>query len=507
MSKKNDVVKQGIDEFAVDYSYWWNKKDLSAEELSAVIFGINPRAFEHFNIVDSKPRNAEEQKFSHDFQEFVKSLKYGDIFTIRELRAELLTRKNYWKGKKAKFNYVKNLYEEGLRYLGNEIHPDFIDFLRTEPELSKFFESFDKYKNHEIYEADLSADIAQIHTSQEAAAILLGLNLQYLLEFQRVKQEIQKEPEGEGYFKLSGEDKILFREYKIFMNKYYGHAFFVPDITITNKTFPELAKIEFQSLSQFANAAYNDGYLFRKSVTDFLEQNGIKLKYNTDSWVIKNYKHFAKEPLWTVEQAFNLFKGIFRFEGSHAKGNNSMIDLREDNSLFTYHGSEYAWAWDSNIEELVNIMPRLEKACRAGTLEFVEYADDVSFKPKVIIEWLRKNTECTPNQALLQVMELEQLSDKEEAISSKRAKNNRWKEIEKLIQAQINQVKELKPSDEDYADFFHKNNVGKARKGSIIKSAVCNKVFDNLKTDLKGEMKQYNTFETSVSKFCKVLKW
>ncbi len=410
---------QPISEFLPDYKKWWNKKDLTENELSILIFGINPSAYgEWLEIkkLDYSNRTVEQRKFEDKFEAFARNdLKYFDIesgyFGIEGHRQRILDRKHSKNHKWNKHHFVERIYVEGFSYIKFEVNKGFWYYLTSIKEKPT---KFDYLTNHEIFKYDFTNNnISKITTKHDAIALLLGLNPDYLIEANEINKIYKKftgkdVEKGNAFDTLVDKQKFLVRNFHKFYDNYYGSCLFSPFLQITS-VYNKMAEYKFENLRQFANELYNDGYILKNTVTDFLNQNGVELKYNHDSWVIQEYDLWKTKGSISLKNAFNLIKGYFNDE-------KRLTDLREGYSILSDYlkandGYEAnVWAYHKGTEEFYNILDVIENEISAGEIKFFEgkkgdviTSKERLFKAEEILARIIDKSGYEPPKALMEV--------------------------------------------------------------------------------------------------------
>lgn len=265
MKKKIKPIQEKIT-FKPNYEYWWNKKNLTADDLSILIFGINPYAFRALQELDENKNKAfKPQESFTSFAKFIKDNipQYSDYYRICELRNDLLNRGYWTKTKGNKLTFIKKVYEDGFGTLNKlyEIHPAFQGFLKKK---DKSLFPHDHYKKWDEYIFDFKTNIEKITEVESASAALLGLNLKYIKKF----NEIYKvwDNKSEHYFnKLTGEERLFTRQYRLFLYEYFQLDF--PEKWLL-EFYKSFCKYEFKNkdFEKFANLIFNQGYKMSNSI-------------------------------------------------------------------------------------------------------------------------------------------------------------------------------------------------------------------------------------------------
>lgn len=374
--------------FEPDFEKWWNKKSLSEEDLSILIFGLNPDQFKKYIEIGNRERNDEERNFLDNYHAYISSQKqHNDIYKIDELRS-LLLKESYWgRGKK---NFIKNVYENGLAYSGEQISEKFVSYLSSIGEMPNHF---DQYKDFSKYRADISLiEFKNIKTEDEAFSYLLGLSPEYFYKFKkyiddrRIKKIEWKE--------IDLETRFFSQQYFLFIRQEYGFLdIFGEEILFKAYRFAKSLNLWDGIFSNYVQCLYDEGFIFRSNIYEKLGGLGIKPTYSKNSWAEQFYKRWIKEKLWTLDESQSLFKGQSPIKGR------SFHDLSQNSWSFSNN-----LFWESFDEKFLEIDKRIERCIVSGTLDIKNIEGKTYFYPKKIVSWMLENFVYAPPSILLELL-------------------------------------------------------------------------------------------------------
>lgn len=289
--------------FEPDYDYWWNKEDLTPEELSILVFGVNPDAFfKYIEVFPPQTRTDDDGRYIKSFDDFLNE--QSDIVissSILSHSSDFLINEKYWEGDKHSF--VRSLYETsvainiGLGCHLPEMHPSFLKYLES---LGECPTHFDHYKDHSDYGLDFSTfDFTSINSEDDAIAVLLGLKPKFFNKFMSLLVRGEQ-----GQYK--GEDLFFKNEYRKFLHKRFfsKHAWCNVHGLYSRLKQEALWDTDF---SIFVQSAIGKGYIITDEVKQCLQERGIDCSYSTSSSAISFYKFWVSKPLWTLDEAAKLY--------------------------------------------------------------------------------------------------------------------------------------------------------------------------------------------------------
>jgi hypothetical protein len=286
--------------FEPDYSYWWNKKDLTVEELAVLIFGVTPNDYDRYikDFDGSRRHINDNEAFITEMGKFIR--KRDSAITVENIMRsrDYLVENNYWENDKHSF--IKNVYEIGIaiRLPAHchllSMHQDFLDYLDSIGERPTHF---DKYNDVSIYKLNTDKlTVNDISSEDEAISIIFEREPKYFYRFIKIISE-NKEID-----KLSSEDRFFYMKYP---DDYFGkHAIFnyykrIKELALWNGDF----RAYIQNL-------FNEGFIPSKDFINFLSTRDITLTYSPDSWAIKFYNDWiARSPVWNLSDAAKLYLG------------------------------------------------------------------------------------------------------------------------------------------------------------------------------------------------------
>ncbi|MFN3701599.1 MAG: hypothetical protein ACK4VI_08785 [Alphaproteobacteria bacterium] len=396
-------------EFTPDYAYWWNKKDLTKEELVTLALGINPAAHEWANRPDKSNEAAEYFVEFYDYIE--RDTLYGDKFS--GIRRHMLEK--YWLDKSMdKHALVNILYELGsLFHCGLYMHPDFLMYLSS---ISEKPTHFDKYYNHGQYECGYDTILEKEEISEdEAIGLPFGFEHSFLIKF----TEIAYKP----WNKRTEEERFFCSQYTDFL-KSQGIAFGAYQGLCDAVNNIKKKNLWQGDLQGFLNAVYDEGYIFHDSIVSKLK---ILPEYSQAGWAYKFYNYWLDQGVWTFEEA----KALFR--GTDPRNDEKGTPKRKEFNDFRFgqgnHVRGYYKTKDVDEEVLSTLEDKFERHCLAREIisEGNNIAGQKLFKPKEIVSWFLKNTEHNPPQPLLDLLEMHE---------SREAKDQSATENKKAAEAQ-----------------------------------------------------------------------
>ena len=443
---------QSKDEHAPDYDYWWNKPDLTKEELIWVMNERNPESAKYERILEEKSELTREEEqwlsnLGHDFRVFRLSLNNSSIESLcfyhfsdfwhwsPECKTESLlfeankSLKDVLDSVEAKKAFIKTSYEN-LRGIFSKIllidsflgQLPFIQYL-IQNNLFEIDEELEKYKDKKSYRLNFdTVNLDEIKTSESTFAVFLGLEPKHFQRFSkmenaRIKGRITEQPSPHDIWFYQSYDHFFTEEYRhIELNKKQPIDFYTKKITGKTlvKTFNEIIKKHSQRLFPeneqllhensdfkfFAQAFYDIGLIFRPQVYKWLKDtHEIQLHYSPDAWLIRFYERWTKEHIWSAEQASYLLKGQnpdgsdedhqFKDFSQHP----AIIKPMQDPKFFEPFEGKY-----------VSMNERLAKYVATKSIESFYIQGEFYYRAKDIIKWMLDNIPYNPPEALIQVL-------------------------------------------------------------------------------------------------------
>jgi hypothetical protein len=371
-------------DFKPDYSYWWNKKNLTKGELVTLALGINPEAHSRANEPDKL--NETVQYFNKFYDYIERETTYSDKF--ESIRRRILEK--YWLDKPMDKHAIVNiLYDLGsLLFSGLYMHPDFLAYLASVNEKPTHFDS---YYNHEQYLCDFETVLSKKDMSEnESIGLLMGFEATNLIRFTETayKKWEDKTPE----------ERFFNAQYTDFLKKSgveYGCYQTLID-TVNDIKIKKLWSGDFQV---FLNTVYDKGYIFSDRI---LEKFSYTPEYSKEGWAYKFYQRWLKNAVWTFDEAKLLFKG------ECPDGRRNFIDFSQQKTYV------HDLILDPSINEYVDFKDRFTRAIAAQNIisrgKNAEGQD--LFIPKEIVQWLLDNTQHRPPKQLLDVLDISEISEK-----------------------------------------------------------------------------------------------
>ncbi|NCC03384.1 MAG: hypothetical protein EOM37_04970 [Proteobacteria bacterium] len=431
--------------FKPDYAVWWNKENLSKEEICWLMLGVNPEdavKYENLSKEEGKIISDDDKKWQHGFSRYLNAFSYGlQSYEEHDFSMKILS----WNGDKKAI--VKQAYENCRKFSDG-----FKAFLGKNFPKNKTLEA---YKNHENFKSDEPLSLG-ITTEQDAFAVLLGLKPKDFSRFCALQERQNNEPKDANgcaaYVRFSSEDKWFYLEYRKFIDESFhdvGSCGFV--LHAWNEArFLEVWEGDF---GKYAQRLYNEGFIFKHSVVEYLKANGISLEYEKSGWAYEFYRYWLKKGGWTANEATYLFKGQ-----SPEQDARSFIDLSQNRGgLSTLHNG-LIYAWDNHTLTMERLNRILERHKAMGKVKSYPFKELELYEPKEITEWLLKNTLHIPPKPLLQLLEIPETEEqeKERILANVKASKERARrkppEIHQCIGWAWNEVKkgnDEKPSAED----------------------------------------------------------
>lgn len=395
-----------------DYSLWWNKEDITEDEISTLIFGVDPKKYERRVILGSKPdRTAEEEKEWDTLREEIADT-CPDIHGAREH----IINKKFWNGDKEAF--VHSIYLNGTRPY-SDIHPDFYAFLAS----INIHLNYNPYVDHSQFKENLKdRALDTIDTEDKALILLLGLKAGFLQKFWNL---LETRKSGEPW--ANQDDQFFEREYFSFMMKEFP-TFGFPYALI--KLFCDRAKehsLWNGDFKVYVEALHDEGFLFKPEVYDELKEHNIELVYTPNGWARTFYKQWIdNQGVWKLKDAANLylgndpnggqgFTGMYGSESKTVTRHGQGILLSDSETIFLLNDNG---EWKLPLSRLENTSleyfirrhiagENLQPASTDGLEE------GLYFKPKEIIEFFQSRFLNVPPKALLIELDIEARTDEQ----------------------------------------------------------------------------------------------
>ena len=387
---------QSKDEYAPDYDYWWNKPDLTKEELIWVMAGISPDDMSRYQeLQNNNDKSPWYLGFYNYFRNKHRWWHYG-----KNKHQECDWHNISWDNKK---QFVQDVYNTCIT-----IDDGFLGYLENKGEFKKN-PNLERYRDESQYWLDLENtefDWKSIVREEEAVAVFLGLNPQTYKRFCDLdRQEENSGKEHLDFLKsLEPDDKWFFGFYGEFWHKY----FFVFHARINSL---KNLNLWHGNVSSYVKALHNHGVVFSPSFMRAFKKHILpdwEWQYEAGSRVWKEYQHWVnKEKVWTFEQAIFLFTGKIP---PHQKGNYGeeiTVYLTDYNLKIEYSSYEKRYVItafepdeyrDSGLKPF-DIKERLENHILSGDIIGCD-KENTKFRAKDIYKWLRENTVHQPPLAL-----------------------------------------------------------------------------------------------------------
>jgi hypothetical protein len=397
--------------FIPDYKAWWNKKDLTEDDLSWLVLGITPD--DARQAIAKKDQGQisgiNEDGFMMEFSNYADTLPHGAF--LGNTRKGILSSNLWGKGKR---DFIKNLYEQMPIF---KLPEDFYLYLCANNIIPKHF---DHYKDHSQYQADLAKwNLKDITDEDTALALLTGLTPEAFIRLYPLVQSIS---DGKKWVDFEPDDKHFFHQCALFLKKEYPHLDMYPETWLMNFCYAakdmSLWKNDF---SAYIQALHDEGFIFRKETYEGLKHHKIMPSYSKDSWAIQFYERWLKESLWTLKEALHLFKGDDPRQGKWR----SYHSIGQNTALYSF-GKDTFLAWDMFDSSFFHLDQRLKRHITAGQIKsmppngwketvqplakpddmlpdgpYMQDMGEVYFKPQDIVKWLLEHVSYTPPEALL----------------------------------------------------------------------------------------------------------
>lgn len=350
-----------------DYKSWFEKDNLTHEQIAWCILGVNPDAAEE--AINSAIHSDE-----------------GDLF-LRE-NHEALIEIVLFDGTVKSF--VQGAYEHRFTI------PSEIKEYLIESGLLELNNDLEKFKNHEQYEMDYKK-LKSIDNEKKALAFLLGVELDNFIRFYELrKRQITEKNCKKGlapYVRFSREEKWFFKEYKSFLTEKYlgwecGHIIKAFEAATDLKVWND----DFKS---YVQALHDNGFVFKEDVYGKLKNLEVNLKYSKDAPIRKFFKHWKDEELWTSKETIGLLRGI-NFEEKKC--------YFHDLSQKTIYSDSPPLLQDLHY---TNLEKQIDKVRQKNELKGFERkkTNEYEYNPLEVLAWIKNNTYHTLHPALIEEME------------------------------------------------------------------------------------------------------
>ncbi|PCK00083.1 MAG: hypothetical protein COA45_04175 [Zetaproteobacteria bacterium] len=286
-------------DFEPDYTEWWDKVNLTKEQLVWLILGINPDNIEKYeqlkniHVVNSDSEKKWKYAFKNYFYEFDPFLSHHFSQYLKLLKSG--SKENIFK---EAYDACLNINENCLFFLFQKEH------LKKRPEL-------EKYKEHSMYDLNIKSS-NEAQNENQILGKLLGVEPVYFERFIILDDKCEiEDPDSNdfvAYVRFSPDDKWFYSEYGRFIGAYYDvHHTDITRFFRMIKTY----KLWDGGFESYCQKTHDAGFVFRQKTYENLEFLGIKIKYSQDGWAYKFYEDWIKrKPLWSLELAADLYLGI-----------------------------------------------------------------------------------------------------------------------------------------------------------------------------------------------------
>jgi hypothetical protein len=413
MNKKDRIAAfiLGID-FTPNYEDWWNKPDLTKEELIWLMVGISPQDMSHYRTLEGKTdKTPDEEKWCQNFFNYFDNKhlfwRYG---SNRHQEYEQCAIS--WDNKK---QFIQDAYNAFIT-----IDDGFLDYLESKGDFQKN-PDLEKYKGWRQYQLDLkNADFDwKINTEEEAFAVFLGLLPESFKRYYALKLKKENRNKRLPFYlwlnELSPDDTWFFLLYQKFLRDTLPVSDTLIDDLKRLNLWPKVSEFVKpwvnSNFSNYVKALHNQGAVFSRSFMKAFKKHVLPdwdWQYEAGSRVWKEYQHWVnKEKVWTFEQAIFLFTGKNppRQKGNYGEEITVYLtdyDLKIEYSAYekryvitAFEPDEYR---DSGLK-LFDIKERLENHVLSGDITGCD-KENTKFKAKDIYKWLRENTVHQPPLAL-----------------------------------------------------------------------------------------------------------
>jgi hypothetical protein len=381
--------------FTPDYDYWWNKPDLTKEELIWVMVGVSPDDRARYQELHN---NNDKSPWYWGFYNYFdnKHLFWGYQSKHQECEQCAIS----WDNKK---QFVQDAYNAFIA-----IEDDFLVYLEGKSDFQKN-PDLEKYKGWRQYQLDLeNADFDwRINTEEEAFAVFLGLEPKSFKRYYalRLKKENRNKslPFSLWLNELSPDDTWFFLLYQQFLRDTLSVSIGrLDDIKALN-----LWKEDFK---EYVKTLHNHGVVFSRSFMRAFKKHILpdwEWGYDKDSKIWKLCQDWVnKEKVWTFEQAIFLFTGkrppVWKGEDkeiiTHLAGSSLKIEYSFNEKRYVVTAFERD-NYSKFGQRLFDLKERLENHILSGDIAGCD-KENTKFKAKDIYKWLRENTSHRPPLAL-----------------------------------------------------------------------------------------------------------
>ncbi len=419
MNKKDRIAAfiLGID-FTPNYEDWWNKPDLTKEELIWLMVGISPQDMSHYRTLEGKTdKTPDEEKWCQNFSNYFDNKylfwRYG---SNRHQECEQCAIS--WDNKK---QFIQDAYNAFIA-----IDDGFLDYLESKGAFQKN-PDLEKYKGWRQYQLDLeNADFDwRINTEEEAFAVFLGLEPGNFKRYYALKLKKENRNKSLPFYlwlnELSPDDTWFFLLYRKFLRDTLPvYDTLIDDLKRLNlwpKVSESVKPWVNSNFSGYVKALHNHGVVFSPSFMRAFKKHVLpdwQWGYDENSEIWQFYHHWVKRvPTWTLEEAVDLFKGYDPIlHQSH------IINLAVSEFLLSSHpnGQEKnsprilqayeKYPFAQTGLHIIELQERLQRYVAAGKTQIAHQPfqdrpkEGWLFEPKAIYRFLNEATLYQPPLAL-----------------------------------------------------------------------------------------------------------
>lgn len=390
--------------FKPDYRKWWNKKDLTEDELTWVVLGLNPGDAPKVIEIEKNPDLISKNNDYIAFNNYIESLPHA-LF-LADTQQKIKAASIWGTGKK---DFIGGIYEKLPRV---QLPAEFHAYLKS---IGVIPDHLDHFKKHDQYSDDLGKwKLDDVDTEDKALSLLFGLEPAY---FSRFTSYHYRHRAGE---KISAEDKFFAHQYLQFLKNEFSHLGVTPFWTLLEVV--ESAKkhsLWAGSLAAYVRDLHDEGFIFRRPIYDALKKHKIVLSYSKGCWAEQFYRRWLKEGTWTLSQALHLFRGI----DPRGEKWRHFHDLDQNEGTFSL--SDHYFCWDVFDADYFKLDNRLYRHIAAGLIKPVpmerwkdlreddlqspmEFAKDDAnrwhFRPQDIVKFFLQHIPYTPPEPLITVV-------------------------------------------------------------------------------------------------------
>ena len=251
------------------------------------------------------------------------------------------------------------------------------------------------YMNHKNFCIDIkNVNLANIDNIQDAFAILMGLEAEYLQRYLDLNEVIINSDENlDEQILLNDDDRWFHSEYESFTRSYFYDGDIDIIVLYQQSTTEDLWT---GHLHEYVSKLYNSGIVLRCDIQEALQDFGIFLQYDKDSWVYRMYHAWQEKRAWTFKEALYLFKGCA------LDTPRKIVDLRQNSWLLNLE-TQSVWNAVSRQQLCLKDLLRRHVAIFPELEEF-RYQEHTYYRPEQIILWLCENTNLLPPPILVDII-------------------------------------------------------------------------------------------------------